>query len=81
MTWTAATIGTGMLAAWPIPAVDALDRDALITAAMQDLADITGGVLPRVITWRVLPDVAQLDGWAHWPGDLLVATLHLKKDT
>lgn len=78
MSGVAAFLGTGLLVVWLIPADQPIDRDALIAAALPDLEALAaqaGGDLLGTTTWRVIHDAAELDGWDHWPGDLLVATM------
>jgi hypothetical protein len=77
MSGVAAFLGTGLMVVWLIPAGAVIDRDALIAAALSDLdalAELAGGRLLGTTTWRVIHDAADLPGWEHWPGDLLVAT-------
>lgn len=77
MSGVAAFLGTGLIVVWLIPPDTVIDRDALIAAALPDveaIAALAGGRLLGTTTWRVIHDAAALDGWDHWPGDLLVAT-------
>ncbi|MEV4705049.1 hypothetical protein [Actinoplanes sp. NPDC049316] len=76
MKGAAAFLGSGVMVVFPIPGDD-IDRDALIAAALPGLEDIAaraGGTCLGPSTWRVINDAAELDGWDHWPGALLVAT-------
>lgn len=77
MKGAAAFLGNGLLVVWPIPG-DWIDRDELIAAALpgfESIAAAAGCYLLGTSTWRVLQDAAGLDGWEHWPGALLVATM------
>jgi hypothetical protein len=66
-----------LLCVWPVTLDRDYSRDELVEQAVDDVDRIAGDNGARVagaVTFRVIDEPAELEGWEHWPGWLLIAT-------
>lgn len=66
-----------LLCVWPVVLDRDYTRDELVDEAAGDIDRIAGDTGARVagpVTFRVIDEPSEIDGWQHWDGWLLMAT-------
>lgn len=63
---------------WPVTLDRDYTRDELVAAALEDLDDLARDAGTRIagpVNFHIIDEPRELEGWEHWPGWLLIATM------